>query len=301
VNRESLVPIGSDRRFVVQLGRQVLRRPRDVRHRINRENFIAWRRFRRATIRCNICGHSGTLLHEMPDLELHARFHIGTLRETLRCRTCFSKMRDRTLAAGLLDVMAKKFDLEADSITELAERMPAAVRVLDTDANGRIGRLLSDLPGYTVSLYQPDRENGADLGKGVVNVDLERMPFPDESFDVILSTEVMEHVRYVETAYREIARCLGDGGTYLFTVPYDASLSETWQLIDPETDEELVSPPHMHGDPDLRAEGIKSYRVFGRDITAQMQDAGLESEFAPMERPDSGIFAGDLFVATRRR
>ena len=301
MNRESLFPLGSDRRFALQLARQTLRRPRGARHRINRENLAAWRHFRRTPIRCNICGHSGTLLHEMPDLELHARFHIGTLRETLRCRTCFSKMRDRTVAAGLLDVLAERFDLKADTITDLAERMPAEIRVLDTDANGRIGRLLGRSPGYVLSLYQPEHENGATLAGGALNVDLERMPFPDQSFDVIITTEVMEHVRYVDIAHREIARCLSDGGTYLFTVPYDASLSETWRLIDPETDEELVHPPHMHGDPDLRAEGIKSYRVFGLDLTAQLQDAGLEVEFAPVERPDAGIFAGDLFVATRRR
>jgi SAM-dependent methyltransferase len=94
-------------------------------------------------------------------------------------------------------------------------------------------------------------------------VDLEHIPFPDRSFDIVITTEVMEHVRHVDTAHREIARCLDEDGTYLFTVPYDASLARTWQLIDPVTDEPLVRPMHMHGDPGLREEGIKSYRVFG--------------------------------------
>ncbi len=232
-------------------------------------------------------------------MEILRRHRIGPLRETLRCRSCFSKMRDRTVAAGLLDVMAERFGVETDAIAALVDRMPEGLRVLDTDANGRIGRLLSHLPGYTVSLYQPDHENGADLGDGVVNVDLERMPFPDRSFDIILTTEVMEHVRHVDTAHREIARCLSDGGSYLFTVPYDPSLPQTWKLIDPETDEELVHPPHMHGDPGLREEGIKSYRVFGQDIVTDLHSAGLDSRFVPMERPETGIFSGDLFRATR--
>jgi SAM-dependent methyltransferase len=299
VNRESLVPLGSDRRFALQLLRQILRDPGDLRHRVNRKNVAAWRGFRQTTISCNICGHRGTLVYEMPNVEILRRHRIGQLRETLRCRSCYSKMRDRTLAAGLLDVMAERYDVQADTVAALAERMPEGLRVLDTDANGRIARLLSHSPGYTVSLYQPQHENGADLGDGVVNVDLERMPFPAKSFDIILTTEVMEHVRYVDTAHQEIARCLSDGGTYLFTVPYDASLVQTWKLIDPETDEELVHPPHMHGDPGLRDEGIKSYRVFGQDIVTEMRSAGLETRFVPTDRPETGIFSGDLFHATR--
>ena len=235
----------------------------------------------------------------MLNTEILRRHRIGPLRETLRCRTCYSKMRDRTVAAGLLDAVAENFDCAFDTITDLAGHMPEGLRVLDTDANGRIARLLSQDPSYTVSLYQPGRKNGSGLGSGVTNVDLEQMPFADESFDIIITTEVMEHVRHVDKAHREIARCLSGGGAYVFTVPYDASLPHTWQLIDPETDEELVHPPHMHGDPGLREEGIKSYRVFGRDIVAEMRHADLDCEFISMERPALGIFSGDLFRATR--
>jgi SAM-dependent methyltransferase len=299
VNLQSLVPLGTDRRFALQLLRHSVRNPGDVRHRVNRENLAVWRRFRHITITCNICGHRGKPLFEMPNTEILRRHHIGLLRETLRCRGCLSKMRDRTVAAGLLDVLSQKYDVKADTITDLAGRMPEQLRVLDTDANGRIGRLLTRCPGYTVSLFWPQHENGASLGGGVVNVDLEQMPFPEGGFDVIITTEVMEHVRHLDTAHREIARCLSDSGTYLFTVPYDASLAQTWQLIDPETDEHLVHPPHMHGDPGLRDEGIKSYRVFGQDTPAILRRSGLDAEFIAMERPEAGIFSGDLFAATR--
>jgi SAM-dependent methyltransferase len=300
VDALSLAPPGSDRRFALQLLRAVVRDPRSARHRLTRDNLASWRRFRSTAVRCNLCGPHGTLLHEMLDNDLQQRHRIGLLRETLRCRHCLSKMRDRTLAAGLLDVMADRFGVRADTVEELADRMPEHVRVLDTDANGRIGRLLAKHPGTVLSLYQPDHGNGATLRPGVVNVDLQQMPFPDESFDLILTTEVMEHVRYVDTAHLEIARCLRPGGSYLFTVPYDDSMETTWQLIDPVTDEELVHPPHMHGDPGLRDEGIKSYRVFGRDLIDQLGDAGLDVEFLAMERPDVGVFSGDLFIATRR-
>jgi SAM-dependent methyltransferase len=299
VNLQSLLPFGTDRRLALQLLRDGVTSPGTLRHRVNRENLAEWRRFRDVRARCNLCGHHGTLLHELPDLERFRRHRIRPLRETLRCRGCLAKMRDRTVAAGLLDVLADRFGVVAETIVELAGRLPAGVRVLDTDANSRMARLLSRSPGYTVSLFQPEHENGAALSGGAVNVDLEHIPFPDRSFDIVITTEVMEHVRHVDTAHREIARCLDDGGTYLFTVPYDASLAQTWRLIDPETDEPLVRPMHMHGDPGLREEGIKSYRVFGRDIVADLHDARLDARFVSMERHRAGIFAGDLFLATR--
>ncbi len=132
----------------------------------------------------------------------------------------------------------------------------------------------------------------------MVNVDLEQMPFEDDRFDLVITSEVMEHVRHVDVAHREVARCLAPGGRYLFTVPYDPDLAETLVLIDPATDEPLVLPMHIHGDPGLREAGIKSYRVFGRDIVDDLREWGLDARFAPVHDPARGIWDGDLFVAT---
>ena len=281
-----------------------VRRPSTVRARVNRHNVKQLRRFRKVTARCNICGHVGPLLYEMPDLVRLREHHIGTLRETLRCEGCKSKMRDRTIAAGLLEVCRERFGIDASTIDDLAHRLPAAVRILDTDAQSRLGRRLAapGSPGVVRSLFYPDRDNGAELDEpGVLNVDLEQMPFPDGRFDIIITSEVMEHVRHVDVAHREIARCLDPKGTYIFTVPYDPALAETWDLIDPETDEPLVQPMHMHGDPGMRDEGITSYRVFGRDLPDDLREWGLEATFAPVDDPTIGTFGADLWLACRPR
>jgi hypothetical protein len=292
-----VAPVGSTRRVAAQVVRDIVRQPSQVRHRLNKKNATMWRRFGRVEAMCNICGHRGTLVYEWPDVERFQRFHIGLLRETLRCRNCFSKMRDRTLAAGLLDIVEKKYQVTVETLAALADSWPDNLRVLDTDANGRLAGTLAQCPGYATSLYSPDQENGALLRPGVRNVDLEQMPFPDGSFDVIITSEVMEHVRHLDTAHGEISRCLDEAGTYLFTVPYDEGLARTWDLIDPITDTLLVHPPHMHGDPGLRDEGIKSYRVFGRDIGTNMERTGLVARFVQVQRPECGIFGGDLFTA----
>lgn len=210
-------------------------------------------------------------------------------------------MRDRTIAAALLQVLAERFDVVAEDIDSLARCLPPDVRILDTDARSRIARRLQSCSGVVRSLYYPDRPNGETLGEErCLNVNLEEMPFPDGYFDVVITSEVMEHVRHVDVAHREIARCLGPRGVYIFTLPYDPELPETWQLIDPVTDEPLVLPLHIHGDPGLRPTGIKSYRVFGRDIVDDMRAAGLETRFSPVDAPGTGIHGGDLFLAVRQ-
>jgi SAM-dependent methyltransferase len=294
----TVAPPYSSRRLLLQLAQHGVRQPGRIKYRVNRSNLAAWWRYRRTEMRCNLCGHLGTMLYEMPDLELFGHHRIDVLRETLRCAGCHSKMRDRTIAFGLLTVLNRRLGTAVETLAELAPLLPPDLRVLDTDAHSRFGKSLRSAAGYVSSLYLPDRENGATLdANGTVNVNLEDMPFPDDSFDIIITSEVMEHVRYVDTAHREIARCLRPGGTYLFTVPYDAGLSQTLRLIDPVSDRHLVDRPHIHGDPQLRRKGIKSYRVFGRDIVDHLRRAGLEASFTVVREPGTGIFDGDLFLA----
>ena len=219
---------------------------------------------------CNICGRFGPIYVDMQDLDTLTRHRIGLLRETLRCTTCGATMRTRTVAEALLRALADDLGITATSIEALADVLPTDLQILDTDADSLLSKRLSGSPGWVRSLFIPGKANGAVLeDERMLNVDLEKMPFPDERFDIIITSEVMEHVRFVDEAHREIARCLRPGGHYVFTVPYDDALAETWRLIDPDTDEPLVDPPHVHGDT-VRSEGIKSYRVFGGDLLSDL-------------------------------
>lgn len=58
-------------------------------------------------------------------------------------------------------------------------------------------------------------------GPGVLQVDLAApLPLPDESFDTVLCTQVLEHVERPELAVTELARVLRPGGHALVTVPF---------------------------------------------------------------------------------
>lgn len=50
--------------------------------------------------------------------------------------------------------------------------------------------------------------------------DIQNMPLPNESFDTVLSAEVLEHVPDPEKALREIHRVLRPGGKLVITIPH---------------------------------------------------------------------------------
>lgn len=59
--------------------------------------------------------------------------------------------------------------------------------------------------------------------------DICKLPYDDESFDLALATDVLEHVDDDEAALRELFRVLKPGGTALITVPAFPSL---WGISD---------------------------------------------------------------------
>lgn len=56
----------------------------------------------------------------------------------------------------------------------------------------------------------------------IVPFDGIHIPFPDASFDHILCTEVLEHVKYPEALIAEMLRVLRPAGTLVATVPFSA-------------------------------------------------------------------------------
>jgi SAM-dependent methyltransferase len=53
----------------------------------------------------------------------------------------------------------------------------------------------------------------------VVNLNTDSLPYPDESFDLITCTEVIEHLEHYRQTFRDIFRILKRGGTFVVTTP----------------------------------------------------------------------------------
>ena len=69
-------------------------------------------------------------------------------------------------------------------------------------------------PGMLATLQLNAQRLGLDVK--TVRVDAERLPFPDESFDLVLGHAVLHHIPDLERAFAEFERVLAPGGTVLF-------------------------------------------------------------------------------------
>jgi len=79
----------------------------------------------------------------------------------------------------------------------------------------------------------------------IVIGDLEKMPFSSESFDVVLSLWVLEHLENPLKVLSEIYRVLKPGGAFFFVTPYGAPRASAWyHLVTPPSAVELSGTIH---------------------------------------------------------
>jgi SAM-dependent methyltransferase len=292
-----LLPEHTRRWLVVTIVLTLVTQPQRLRYRLNPENIRMFRRFARTKAHCCICASTGTLLFGMPDVEMCRYFGNDVLRETLLCKTCGSTNRQRALAYELISVLCSQFYCAGTDLRGLICRK-GKVEIWDTDAFGPVGAGVGAVANVTRSKYLPQLPFGVEAEPGIYNIDLQRVSFPSNRFDVILTSDVMEHVRDDDRAHEEIFRCLRPGGVYLFTVPYAEDRALTRQLVDTSAAEDVfLEPPHYHGDP--IAGKILAYRIYGRDLVSRLEKIGFKARFEKSEVPSEGIFARDCFVATK--
>jgi SAM-dependent methyltransferase len=67
---------------------------------------------------------------------------------------------------------------------------------------------------------------------GVLQGDATRLPFPDGTFDVVITSEVLEHIQNDVAAIQEMVRVLKPGGRFAATVPAFLPEVVNWKLSD---------------------------------------------------------------------
>jgi 2-polyprenyl-3-methyl-5-hydroxy-6-metoxy-1,4-benzoquinol methylase len=104
-----------------------------------------------------------------------------------------------------------------------------------------------------------------------VRANLEQLPFPDRSFDRVLSVQVIEHLLDPAAGIRELARVLQPGGTLVLSTDNTRSyFSRALNL--PRTT--LVRALHMRG---RHAKVTFPHRSFTREeVVSAVQSCGLE-------------------------
>lgn len=213
---------------------------------------------------CTLCGSYGRFVRAHP-----------AIRESYWCEACGASARERHQAEVILDRFSKHGSGSIKTLVREAELQ--ALNIYELTLKGRFSRYLRQLPRYTQSYYWDDVPTG-EYRDGVQCQDVMSLTYADDSFDLIISSDVFEHVRRPLAGFREIARVLKPGGVHCWTVPTLHPVGQkTHYRVDTSGSRDIfIDAPRYHGD----GAGGKSlvYTDFGKDICEELQKFGMETE-----------------------
>lgn len=157
---------------------------------------------------------------------------------TFLCRDCAARYRGRPIPPEIRQRFYEQIDrIHPDwsstygqynpprGLLRFMETLPRSFHILEVGAGGGFTLLAlqemgfrhltgSDLTQTTLAAMQQRLENVA-----LVAADAEALPFRDDSFDLLLSSDVVEHLPDLDRHLAEAARVLKEEGRYLFKTP----------------------------------------------------------------------------------
>jgi SAM-dependent methyltransferase len=201
-----------------------------------------------------------------------------TIRESA-CPKCGGLRRNSDLARIIIHTFSQNETLSLSRANPFLKHL----RIFEAQASGPLHNVLKDLPHYICSEYFDNIPNGTRNLEGILCENLHYLSFPDETFDLVITQDVLEHVESPEKAFSEIKRVLKPGGYHIFTVPYHEN-KPTLRRVIVENEEKIYKYPQaFHGDP-LREKGALVFTDFGSDMNTMIENLGFSFESIPCEK-----------------
>jgi SAM-dependent methyltransferase len=234
---------------------------------------------------CAVCGRTQIFLRT-----------ARAIRETYRCTGCNASLREREQAQAILGCFG---GLRDRTLADLALQ-PAFRRrhIYEPGTIGPFRPLLAELPFYRQSDFYSEQQRAA-ATEGIPHQSLEQLGYADATFDLVITSDILEHVRTPQRAFSEIARVLKPGGYHVCTVPLQDPLPEKSVVrIDTRGSQDRpLLPEHYHGD----GKGGRSlvYTDFGADIVDMAAAAGFATA---LRRPHGASrIAGNAITVVSQR
>ena len=177
----------------------------------------------------------------------------------------------------------ERYELLAEEIRDRYGERLSKMDVLELDPKSPLKVLLSRARTHIRSFYEEGRSS--EQVDGAVWVDITALRFANDSLDLIVSSDVLEHVPRLDKALSETARVLRPGGAHLFTVPPRAATRKRAEIIDGKV--RHIEPPEHHLDP-LSPQGILAFWDIGPDLASALPVPGLDIKIARGPVGDAG-------------
>lgn len=228
--------------------------------------------------RCNVCGKITIFL---------LTTKIEQARGDFICIYCRSYSRKRHVAKIINELVSNTF-----SISQIPEKANK-IDIYNLDVGDAFYKTLYGMDSFVCSDFFPDKELGTEIEKGVFCQDLEKLTFPDESFDLVITEDVFEHVRNYEEGFMQVSRVLKNGGYHLFTVPFIFDNFTIKRVGTSGNKDILILPPQYHKS---KRGKVLTYRTFGLDLFKFLDSIGFETRVDFSRYSDQKYKIYDSFV-----
>lgn len=173
------------------------------------------------------------------------------LQQGLCCANCKNNLRAMTLAAAITSAFGFRGSLEEFFRNEAPIRN---LVVIEINPAGNLTQFLRILPKHQLHCFP--------------QFDMQRTNFTDESIDLLVHSDTLEHVPDSRMALQESWRVLKPGGHLFYTIPI---------VIGRLTKTRHGLPASYHGAPGMNRNDLAVQTEYGADFWCEIFEAGFRN------------------------
>lgn len=232
----------------------------------------------RGSSSCEVCGSTQGFLFRsalwadlIDEWELSPSWAIWMdEREGARCPQCNCSQRIGQLGGALVEVINAATGSRLKCVDELfKDEQSKGLSIAELNSAQELHNWLSRSPGLRYSEY-------GSITPEIPSEDLMNLSYPDCSFDIVISTDTLEHVPDIDVALRETFRILKPGGSHILTVPivWNRATRKRAEIVGGKV--RHILPPSYHGAPHVGKEDFLVFYEFGADFVEICKAAAFD-------------------------
>jgi len=213
----------------------------------------------------------------------------------MECINCGGIARYRLISLLLVNNILKNKSI--DKSLSLLDLGKLEIGILDTSYMSPLYKYLKNKGIVYMSEYLPGLEKKIPF-LNLYHQDLMKISFSRESIDIIITSEVFEHITEPLKAFEEIYRILKPGGIHIFTIPYNENSATRSRILIEDGMIQYKLPKLYHKNP-LSLKGSLVCTDFGYDLIDNLKLLNFQTELITLTDNKLGFYNTSVFISKK--